>query len=190
MSTSTTLPLFVSKDLEEQKARNDAFIHSWKRTHGVMKQGTLQTKTEAFSAWVLSNGWTMRDMKSWSALCEKAKTAQDGDSGLTLQLLGDTLEFALHLDVHPIGLICFTRVELKCPDWDLVALGRAREHLLEAAEAEDDVRPEDHDDDVTEDVDGELGGVCPPAPRKRAKWPGDGDDESDGPINPGRMIGD
>lgn len=139
VTTSTTT--IVPVDLVAAKKRNEAWIAAWKKANGVKKQATLPTKVEEHTAWVLQQGWSMRDAMAWKNLCEKAKFSASVPIDADLDLLHDTLELAAHVDTHPIGLICFARCELHQLEWTLRAAQAIRDRFIGVAcvdEGEDD----------------------------------------------------
>jgi len=178
MSAESKNANVVVMSLEERKKRNDAFVANFKRAGSAMKQTTMQTKSEKFTAFVLENGWSMKDMRTWTALCEACKTCQSPrDIGEAMRLLSDTIDLAVHLDVHPIGLICYARAEFKQFDWTMAALEVVRSRLLVEEEAEEDVvvdltADEDNDDEeetVEEDLNPKAKLVCPGAPSRKRR---------------------
>jgi len=159
-----------SELVSDAKNKSAAYVRDWKKRAHVATQSTLQTKSEAFTAWVLTQGWALRDMRVWTSLCEKAKYSQAGAvPGDELKLLCETLDFADHLDVHPIGLICYARAEMRLMDWTLEAVKAVRETLLQEDEADekDSNGNSAGSDDETEVTDEVL--VCPGAPQKKAR---------------------
>jgi len=176
MSASSTQ--ITKVNLAERKVENEKYIAEWKSTHGVMKQSKLQSKSEAFTAWVLSQGWSLKDQRSWSALLESSKMEMTLDEGwpTSFALIADTLDLACTLNVHPIGILSYSRVELgMAGPWNQEALLSFRSRVL-PSEEDDDV---DRDDESTESYESEgQDGMRTPsptlptqpdAPRKRAR---------------------
>lgn len=146
----------VAIDLVAAKKRNEDWIRAWKKANGVKKQATLPTKVEEHTAWVLQQGWSMRDAMAWKNLCEKAKFSASVPIDADLDLLHETLELAAHVETHPIGLICFARCELHQPEWNLLAAQAIRDRFIGAVcVSDDDTPPEDvgHDEEVEPDDD-------------------------------------
>lgn len=120
----------VPVDLVAARKRNKDWIRAWKVANGVKKQATLPTKVEEHTAWVLAQGWSMRDACAWKNLCEKVKFSASVPIDAELDLIQKTIEYASHLDTHPIGIICFARCELKQPEWSLRAVDAIRERFF------------------------------------------------------------
>lgn len=120
----------VPVDMVAARKRNEDWIRAWKAANGVKKQSTLPTKVEEHTAWVLAQGWSMRDACAWKNLCEKVKFSASVPIDADLDLIQKTCEYASHLDTHPIGLICFARCELKQPEWTLRAVDAIRERFF------------------------------------------------------------
>lgn len=146
MSSESTVKLVnpeVGMDTAAVRKRNDDWIRAWRKANGVKKQATLPTKVEEHTAWVMSQGWSMRDANAWKGLCEKAKFSSSVPIDHDLDLLLGTLDAASQLDSHPIGLICFARCELKQNEWSLTALQAIRDRfmILQAVTEEDVTEP-------------------------------------------------
>jgi len=154
-----------------QGDKNSAFIKAWKQRSHNSTQQTLQTRSEAFIAWALTQGWPLRDVRTWTSLLEKAKSARhDDESSKHLKLLLETLDTAGHADVHPVGLISYARIELHKPEWDFDALDHLKETIL-AETDEDDIVDEVDDDDEprTPPRDEETPLSAPGAPKRARK---------------------
>jgi len=79
--------------VEDSKKKSAAFVADWKKRTHHTTQTTLQTKSEAFTAWCLTQGWAMKDMRTWTTLCEKAKySVCDGNVADELKLLLETVD--------------------------------------------------------------------------------------------------
>jgi len=156
-------------DTSSNKSKSVAFITAWKKRAGYTVQQSLQTKSEAFIASCLAEGWTIRDVRSWTTLAERAKYSRmsDHDHYEVLKLLHGTLDMAEHLGVHPVGLICYARCELSQPEWSLSALKVVKDKFY-GDEYEISTMPDsdEHSDDAPTEVD-DVKLVCPGAPKKR-----------------------
>lgn len=113
-----------------------AFVTAWKKAAGPQKQTTLQTKSEAFTKYCLEEGWGLKEMKVFQQLLEACKTSVgQGEANSALSLLTATLDFAFHLEVHPIALITFSRNVVGASHWDSETLVKCQEYL---ARSDDD----------------------------------------------------
>jgi len=159
--------------VEDSKKKSAAFVADWKKRTHHTTQTTLQTKSEAFTAWCLTQGWAMKDMRTWTTLCEKAKySVCDGNVADELKLLLETVDLADHINCHPVGLICYARCEMKIQDWNLEGIRAVRDTILEhEVEQSDDVEPDGGPAESGEDTDVEEDEVlvCPGAPTKRPR---------------------
>lgn len=163
------LPSNVEKiDLAEQKQKNEKFISEWKRSHGVMKQTKLHTKSEVFSAWVLDNGWSLNDIRAWNRVLDALKLESVCENWpATHTLVLQTLEVAEHLRVHPVGMLCYARVHMKKPVWDLETLVAFRSTLLAEERAEESSSTAASATATPPCSPRRV--ECPPAPRKRQR---------------------
>jgi len=149
-------------DLTVEDEKNKDFISQWKRNHGVMRQSTMQTKAEAMTAWVFEQGWTVRDMRAWNAIVDAVKFEKfEGAWSDPYKLLYLTLDLAEHLQVHPIGMLCFARVEHKIMQWDLEGLEK-----FKAVVIPDSDQSESESNDETEGPTTSAS-TCPGAPKRR-----------------------
>jgi len=162
------LPKNIEKiNLEERKKENESFIRDFKRSHGVMKQTTLRTKSEIFSAWILENGWSLNDIRMWNKVVDAIKMeAVDGEWPPAHDLLHQTLELAEHMKVHPVGILCYARVHMKSPLWTLEALVRFRKELL-AEEAAEEAASVGSDGEPRTPRSSPEPHECPGAPRRK-----------------------
>jgi len=147
MSTETTQQVSASSN-------SAAFVSAWKKAAGPQKQLTLQTKSEAFTKFCLEEGWGLKEMKTFQQLLEATKYAVPTHDGCpALSLLGETLSFAEHLEVHPIALISFARSVVGVSSWDMSGFEITRAYL-ENEENHDAVPPGvvSTGDEVLEDV--------------------------------------
>lgn len=159
----------VPVDLVAARKRNEDWIRAWRMANGVKKQATLPTKVEEHTAWVLAQGWSMRDACAWKNLCEKAKFSASLPIDADLDLLHESIELSAHLETHPIGIICFARCELKQPEWNLRAAQAIRERFIGSLEESVDELPAV----LFEGAPG-TGGGPPPEDQDDASSSGDG----------------
>lgn len=110
----------------------------------------------------------MMDATSWRSLCEKAKYARsDAEGSGIFAIVCDTIDLAAHCGTHPVGIIHFARTSFGLKTWDMDSVEFLKDNLLD--QEDEDQPPSDHDDDET-DLDGQMGGECPPAPKKRKQF--------------------
>jgi len=147
-------------DLTVEDEKNKKFISEWKAKHGVMRQSTLQSKPEAMTAWVFQQGWTIKDMRAWTAMLDGVKFEKfEGDWTDPFKLLYLTLDLAEHLQVHPIGMLCFARVEHGITTWDLEGLDKFKSVVIPVSD--------DESDGYETDGPSTCATTCPDAPKRK-----------------------